>query len=129
MPSYKTIYIVDDDPDDIFLIQQAITELQLDVQVLTALNGMQLVKNLNPDTGNCLVLIDMNMPVMNGIETLEALYAEDRFRNIRSILMSTSNAAELSRLALNAGAMKFICKPCHYDGYLRLLKEIYDKCF
>lgn len=129
MATQKTIYIVDDDEDDLFLMQEAISDLKLDLVVRPARNGSELMQILDKNIEPALILIDVNMPVMNGIEALNAVYADPDCRHIRSILMSTSNAAELHSQALNSGAMKFICKPPHYDGFLALMTEVYHKCF
>lgn len=125
----KTIFIVDDDEDDLFLLQQAVVELKLNINVYYAYNGSQLLKMLNKEIENALILIDMNMPVMNGVETLRTVYADPDLIHLRSILMSTSDSPELKKMALEAGAMHFICKPSHFDGYLKLMKDIVYKCF
>lgn len=66
------------------------------------------------------------MPVMNGIETLRAIYANPELKHLPSILITTSDSPELKKVALDAGAMQFICKPTHYDGYIKLMKQIYQ---
>lgn len=129
MATQKTIYIVDDDEDDLFLMQEAISDLKLDLDVRPARNGSELMQILDKYIKPALILIDVNMPVMNGIEALNAVYADPDCRHIRSILMSTSNADDLKELALNSGAMKFICKPIHYNGYVELMNDVYHKCF
>lgn len=129
MATTKTFYIVDDDEDDLFLFSKAIEELGVDVNVFCAYNGSELLKMLNQEIDNALILIDMNMPIMNGVETLKAIYADPNLKHLRSILISTSDNEALKRLALESGAMQFICKPTRYDDYLKLIKNIYYKCF
>ncbi|WP_171037988.1 response regulator [Dyadobacter luticola] len=125
----KSIYIVDDDEDDIFLIRQAISELKLDVAVFQASNGRDLLDILDKNKQNALILIDMNMPIMNGIETLNAIYADPDFQHFRSILVSTSDAEKLRELALRSGASEFLSKPVYYQGYIKMVAEIFFKYF
>lgn len=129
MKTTKTLYIVDDDPDDIFLLQHAVSESKLDINVHCAGNGHELLNILDKNVQRGLLLVDMNMPVMNGMETLQAIYADPDFRHFRSILISTSDKENMKKIALDSGAMKFICKPSHFDEYLQLICDIYHKCF
>lgn len=125
----KTIFLVDDDPDVLCLLQEGINESGLDFNVFQAFNGHQLIGLLTEDIRNVVILIDMNMPLLTGTETLKAIYADPAFQHVRSILMSTSDNTELKNEALNSGAMKFLCKPTHYQGYVSLVNDIYNKCF
>jgi CheY-like chemotaxis protein len=129
MSAEKTIYIVDDDDDDLLIMKEAMADLQFDIDVRYASNGQELLNILDKDVKNALILIDMNMPVMNGIEALRAVYTDPECSHLRSILMSTSNSDELIRLALNSGAMKVIHKPTVYAEYIALIREIVSKCF
>jgi len=127
MKSIKTIYLVDDDEDDLFLLQEAISELKLDVRVNTSLNGKDLLGLLNKDVKYALVLMDVNMPVMNGIETLRTIQQDPDLNHIRSIIMSTYNSEDLKKQALGYGAIQFVAKPPLYSGYLKLIEEIFSK--
>lgn len=128
MKPQKTIFLVDDDEDDLFLMGQAIADLKLEVNICYAFNGKQLLGMLEKHVEQALILIDMNMPMMNGIETLRAIYADPDLKHLPSVLISTSDDPELKRIALEAGATQFICKPHHYEGYIKLVKQIYQ-CF
>lgn len=125
----KTIFIVDDDPDDVFLMREAITQSGLNFNVFQASNGCQLLEMLSEDLRDVLILIDMNMPLLNGVETLKAIYANPALQHVRSILISTSDSAELKKEALNSGAMRFIRKPNRFEEYVSLMRDLYYKCF
>ncbi|WP_138485250.1 response regulator [Dyadobacter bucti] len=129
MDTTKTIYIVDDDEDDMLVIREAIADLNLTANVYFAYNGSQLLEMLSKEVENGLILVDMNMPGMNGIEILQTVYANPDFKHLRSILTSTSSSTELKQRALESGAMQFICKPSKYDGYIKLMNDIFYKCF
>lgn len=122
----KTIYIVDDDEDDIFIIREAIADLKISVRIYQASNGREL---LDKNVEDALILMDMNMPLLNGVETLRAIYTNPDFKHLRSILISTSDSFELEKSALDAGAMKFLRKPHTFDGYIKLINEISNNYF
>ena len=126
MNKKKTIFLVDDDEDDLFLMGEVISDLKMEINVLYAHNGQELLGMLKNEIKDALILIDMNMPMMNGIETLRALYADPSLTHLPSILLSTSDSEQLKKSALEAGAMQFICKPFQYQEYLKLMKEIYQ---
>lgn len=78
MPQIRSILLVDDDETTNFLNQALIKRAQLTDQVLVATNGLEALRILHdtctPTSTHCpaLILLDVNMPVMNGIEFLEA---------------------------------------------------------
>lgn len=127
--SQKTIYIVDDDEDDVFIIREAIADLKIAVRIYYASNGRELLNMLDENVEDALILVDMNMPLLNGVETLRAIYSNPDLRHLRSILISTSNSSALEKLALEAGALKFINKPHTFGGYVQLLKDISNNYF
>lgn len=129
MANIKTIYLVDDDDDDLLIMQEAIAELKLNVNIHISSNGRQLLDLLDKKICDALILIDMNMPIMNGIETLTAIYSNPDLKHIRSILISTSDDTGLRQQAMACGAMQVIRKPVQFDDYLALMQDIFNKCF
>lgn len=73
MSEINTLYIVDHDEDDLFVIREAISDLKISAQVHYASNGRELLEMLSKDARDALILVDMNMPLLNGVETLEAI--------------------------------------------------------
>jgi CheY-like chemotaxis protein len=128
--SYTILYI-DDDFDDLELISEAFLHYTSDIKVIQAYNGklgidllerMELSNHLP-----CLIILDINMPVMDGKETLKLLKTTDRFKNIPVIVFSTSKGEKDKQFAEKWGA-DFIPKPVSYKNLEGLVKEFVERC-
>ena len=101
------VLIVDDQPEFRELAREILEcDTRLDVvgEAPEAFAAMALVEDLRPDV----VLIDFDMPVMNGLEAIERI--RDRFPAVRTVLVSIHEETEYRALALKAGAIDFINK-------------------
>ena len=67
------------------------------------------------------ILLDWNMPVLDGLETLKALRAESKWSHIKVIMMTTENKDEKIQLALECGADEYIMKPLTKEVLLEKL--------
>lgn len=111
----KRILLVDDDPDFVWILKE---QLEADgFVVVTAMNGREALERLwatDPD----MVLLDLHMPVMNGLglEVLRAI--RQATQPVPVITMTASTMQELAALSLKAGAFACLLKPFDY----RLLK-------
>lgn len=110
-----TILLVEDDDLDIISVQRSLKKLDSEYELLTAYNGIEALHLLNhltalPDV----ILLDLNMPKMNGIEFLSALRANEHLRDIRVFVMTTSSENTDRRLAENLGISGYIIKPLNY---------------
>jgi CheY-like chemotaxis protein len=109
-----SILYADDDPDDLVIVEDAFKRYAENIELITACDGVeaiQYLKSLSPlDPAPCLIILDINMPRMNGKETLKELRTMDRFKNIPTVLFTTSSLPDDREFALkyNAG---FITKP------------------
>ena len=118
----KTVYLVDDDQDDRYLIRQAIQQTGVQVEVIEAENGLELLHLIqqNDKLSPALILLDMNMPKMNGLETTLALKANATTLNIPVVMISTSSNQSLIESAYQAGINSFITKPSSFQEFTRL---------
>ncbi|WP_169739244.1 response regulator [Dyadobacter crusticola] len=127
----KTIYLADDDEDDRMLIRDAIERVIRDVNVIEVSNGEKLVELITSQEkfdGPVLILMDMNMPRRNGLETLPLLKADVRAQHIPILMMSTTSTNELVTRAYEAGINAYIVKPVTELEYTHLAQSI-DVCF
>src|SRR5947209_5453969 len=97
MNSYsKNILYVDDDPDDIAILKDAIETLDTEHHLVTACNGnnaLEVLQQMNQDGElPCLIVLDINMPCRDGKETLIALQQENKLAAIPIVLFSTSSS-------------------------------------
>ncbi|WP_315815152.1 response regulator [Paraflavitalea speifideaquila] len=110
----KTILLVDDDSEDQFLMQEAFSDNGIGDSLLFADNGesaIELLQQLPTQQLPSLIVMDLNMPRMNGRETLSFLKQHPRFHTIPVIIFSTSvNDLERTRCK-EIGAAAYITKP------------------
>jgi two-component system, response regulator len=121
------VLLVEDDDDHVFLVGRALADLDgAVVAVEVAADGEQALERLARarfDAG-CLpqlVLLDLKMPRMGGLEVLRHLRADERTRDLPVVVLTSSEHLEDREEALRLGATWFVCKPT--DGR-RLRAEI-----
>ncbi|CAG5074795.1 Regulator of RpoS [Dyadobacter sp. CECT 9623] len=126
----KKIYLVDDDEDDRMFARQALESVTKDIEIVELTDGNQLLvvleKNLCTDPS--LVLMDMNMPLVNGMEALSALKSRDEWRHIPVVLFSTSENQNTVKQAYQQGVNAYMVKPSTFEGYIQMAHTV-NLCF
>ena len=128
-----TILMADDDPDDRELTREAFVESRIVNDLRFVEDGEELLDYLNrrgkytdpessPRPG--LILLDLNMPRMDGREALRAIKADPKFRPIRVVIMTTSKAEEDILRAYDLSAASYITKPVTFDGLIDVIKTL-----
>ena len=129
--SFKIVLCADDDPDDRELLAIAINELDPTYKVLTALNGedaLEKLAELNSIGQNpCLVILDMNMPVMNGKETLEIMKTHSHWYNLPVAIFTTSPREMYADIALKYD-VHIITKPAKYANMMQEVSQLLSFC-
>lgn len=123
MTTAKILY-ADDDSDDRFLLNESIVSSGLHADLVYVTNGQEAISYIehSQDALPDLVILDLNMPKMNGRETLSYLKTHPRFRTIPVIILSTSeNQRDMDACAAQ-GAVSYFVKPQHAEGYARIVK-------
>jgi two-component system response regulator len=120
-----TILLVDDDPDCRMLIRDAINECKVSNDVYECANGKEAMDFLNrrgkyasaPRPG--LIYLDLEMPQMNGQETLKAIRANPDLRDIPVVMMTgVADENEMKTAAAN-GANSYTLKPANVEQFIR----------
>jgi CheY-like chemotaxis protein len=128
----KKILLVDDDREDQSIINDALHLLVPDDMLWLAENGEHALEVLETHYKNqqlpCLIVLDLNMPKMNGTQTLVKLKADERFRNIPVIIYSTSINPLEKEKCLQIGAHSYITKPVSYNEGLETAKVFLQFC-
>ena len=122
--SKYTVLIVDDIPVNIILLKTMLA--RTNVKILTAVNGQEaldLVRSLKPHV----VLLDIQMPVMNGLEVLKEIKSDPKLKDIAVIMVSAYTSAEDIEQSMNLGASGFIKKPVIMDILLSNVTAALDK--
>ena len=128
-----TILMADDDPDDRQLTRKAFEESRLANDLRFVENGEELLDYLNrrgkfadpatsPRPG--LILLDLNMPRMDGREALKEIRGDPRFRPIRVVIMTTSKAEEDIVKSYHLSAASYITKPVTFEGLLEVVRAL-----
>jgi len=129
-PMSKKILLVDDDAEDREIIKDALGDLGYHSVIDFEENGERAISFLEKayDAGALpsMVVLDLNMPRMNGTQTLRYIKKDDRFKNIPVVIYSTSlnNIERDECLAL--GAHSYVIKPVTYRDTVATAKKFYD---
>ncbi|MCE7042854.1 response regulator [Dyadobacter sp. CY312] len=127
----KTIYPADDDKDDRMFIRMAMEQEISDVRILELSSGDLLIDALEQEKATntpAVIIMDMNMPRMNGLETLSYLKSNTSYKHIPVVMLSTTSDEYLVRDSYNRGVNAFIEKPIFHQDFARLVQAI-DVCF
>lgn len=128
--NHKVLY-ADDDPDDLMLVQEAFTKYATNVEVILKKSGFEAINYLfslsNVETIPCLIILDINMPGMNGKEALRKIREHERFSNVPAVLFSTSSFFADRDFAEENGA-GFITKPLNQAQMERIAEEFINHC-
>ena len=124
------ILLVEDNPADIRLTQEALKELQVQHRLQVAEDGIAALKYLTavfedhlgsrPD----IILLDLNLPRMNGLEVLAVIKASEQMKTIPVIVMSSSAAHEDIARAYRLNANCYTQKPMDIDQFFKVMKNI-----
>lgn len=115
-----SILVVDDSASDRLLIEH----LLRGYSVLTASDGLEAMRQIDEHEDISLIILDLNMPVMNGFEVLKALRSDERYKKLRTIILTNYNEIENEIEGLRLGAVDYIRKPIHMDS-LRIRVNIH----
>ena len=130
-----TILMADDDPDDFFLVKDALKESGLPGDVQLVADGEELMDylyrrgkffNLENMPLPCLILLDLNMPKKDGLEALTEIKKDPHFRRIPIVVFTTSGSEDDIFCSYELGASSFITKPTSFDELVEVLKKLGD---
>jgi len=121
--NYKNILQIDDDTDDCELFLEALQSVS--TALYTSINDpVDALKRLvHSEIVPDVIFLDLNMPVMSGMEFLAEIKKKDIIKNIPVIIFSTSQFDEIKRQAKNHGAHDFISKPSDFNELKRILSQ------
>ncbi|CAG5067865.1 Chemotaxis protein CheY [Dyadobacter sp. CECT 9623] len=129
MKNGQTVHLGDDDEDDRMLIKDALEEANPNVTVVEAEDGRELIDNVknSKDLSQTVVVVDMNMPKMNGVEAIKEIKSDPELVDLPTVMLSTSDNPELKKRAIAAGADDFFVKPNTFKALLDIARGIVNK--
>lgn len=129
--SKSIVLYADDDTDDIELVRDAFAQHASNVELVTFSNGVEALAFLNRltplDPSPCLIILDINMPLLDGKEVLSRLKGMKPFEAVPAILFSTSSQRADREFANRFGA-GFITKPLSAHQMETIIEEFIEHC-
>lgn len=118
-------FLIEDDIDDQEIFLSALTAISPTLTCSTAFNGKEAFEKLafgeiKPE----LIFLDLNMPLMNGHEFLNALKHHEKICDIPVVILSTSSDSFSVEQSLNAGAVEFITKPDRFAAWEEVIRNV-----
>ncbi|MFJ1747730.1 MULTISPECIES: response regulator [unclassified Streptomyces] len=120
------VLLVEDDPADALLIEEALQEHGMARSITQAEDGLAALEYLR-DTANPhpdLIVLDLNMPRMNGRELLTVLKDDPQLLTIPVVVLTTSGAPDDVRSAYHQHANAYVVKPLDLDDFIRTVRSI-----
>lgn len=125
----KPILLVEDDQIDMMTVKRAFTELHVTNRLVHVENGEEALAYLNDPANDrpCLILLDLNMPVMGGIEFLRVardVNADPQIKRIPVVVLTTSEEQQDKLESFNMGVAGYIRKPVDYQRFVETMRTI-----
>jgi two-component system, chemotaxis family, response regulator Rcp1 len=127
-----TVLLVEDSPGDVRLTREALKEANPGIKLSVVSDGVEAMSFLHQDDEHRdaprpdLILLDLNLPLMDGREVLTKIKEDDTLKTIPTIILTTSEAeADISR-SYELQANSYLCKPVQLDKFESLVKSIND---
>jgi CheY-like chemotaxis protein len=121
----RTILLVEDNAGDVRLTREALTEAEVDVDLVAVPDGEQALDFLRGDDEPPeLILLDLNLPKKNGLEVLEEIKADPDLRRVPVIMLTTSSSARDIAACYDRGVNCYVVKPLELDDFTALIGAI-----
>jgi CheY-like chemotaxis protein len=122
----KPILLVEDDQVDAMTVQRALKELHVTNPLSHVENGEAALHHLR-DAANerpCIILLDLNMPIMNGIEFLQVVKHDPELKRIPVVVLTTSEEQQDKVNSFDLGVAGYMAKPVDYRQFVEVLRTI-----
>ena len=121
-----TFLLVEDDEVDIMNVKRAFKKNHLSNTLFVAKNGLEALDILRSDTIKYprAVLLDINMPKMNGLEFLHEVRNDEKLKDLVVFVLTTSNDDRDKIDAYNYNVAGYIVKPVSFDKFLEAIKSL-----
>ncbi|MDT4329969.1 response regulator [Methylomonas sp. MED-D] len=120
------ILLVEDDSVDAMTVKRALKELHVSNPLTHVENGEEALAHLQDASQEqpCLILLDLNMPVMNGIEFLHAVKSLPELKRIPVVALTTSDEQEDKVESFELGVAGYMRKPVEYQQFVEIVRAI-----
>lgn len=124
------VLLIEDNPGDVRLTREALKEAKITINLSVASDGLEAMKMLRQEAPYSsqpipdLVLLDLNMPKMDGREVLRLIKTDDNLKRIPVVVLTTSAAEKDILQAYGLHANCYITKPVELDQFMEIVKSI-----
>jgi CheY-like chemotaxis protein len=124
MKNIKPVLLVEDDSVDAMTVSRAFKELKVANQLVVRLNGEEALDYLrgNGNEKPCVILLDLNMPRMNGIEFLKVAKADKDMKKIPVVVLTTSKEDQDKVDSFELSVAGYIVKPVDYIKFVEAMR-------
>ena len=127
----KFILVGEDDIDDQEFLKEIFAAIDNSFELFFVNNGVQVLselENLEDKNLPCLIVLDYNMPGLNGAEILKELKRNSRYNRIPKIIWSTSRSNTYKDICLSLGATDYVVKPSNVNGLTQTAQYMLSFC-
>ena len=126
MQNSKPILLVEDDSIDVMTVKRAFRDIEVKSELVPTGDGEEALAYLRDDgnTKPSVILLDLNMPKMNGTEFLKIIKADDGLKKIPVIVLTTSNSEQDIDKSFELGAAGYMVKSVDYKRFMEIIKTI-----
>ncbi len=121
-----TILLVEDDAIEVIKFNRSIAKLGQLHQVIEANNGEEALGYLETNDLPDLLLLDLNMPKMNGLEFLKMLRNSEHLKYLPAVILTTSVNEKDLKTAYSLGVAGYMVKPLKYEDYVTKIAALLD---
>ena len=122
----KPILLVEDDQVDTMTVKRALKEIHVTNPLVHLENGEEAIHYLRDAEREkpCIILLDLNMPIMNGIEFLQVVKHDDQLKRIPVVVLTTSEEQQDKVNSFNLGVAGYMAKPVDYRQFVEVMRSI-----
>jgi CheY-like chemotaxis protein len=128
----KRILLVDDSENDVILIKSALEEAHFGNEIVVAEDGEEALdflykkgKYTDYHGGDPIfILLDIKMPLMDGIEVLKVIRSDAAFNKVPVIMLTSSNDQHDLQVCYDNGANSFVVKPVNINDFIKMVKDL-----
>jgi len=126
MRSSKPILLVEHYRLDTMTVKRALKDLKVTNQLICTINGEEALAYLRNDSNKkpCVILLDLNMPKMNGVEFLKTAKADKELKKIPVVVLTTSEEEQDVVESFNLGVAGYIVKPTNYKKFVEAIRAV-----
>lgn len=123
------VMLVEDNPEDVAFTKRVLKHNRLDEDLVLAANGVQALEALEKKACEGilpnLILLDINLPDISGIELLTRIKKDPRFASIPVVILTGSNEDEDIQRSYDLGASSYLVKPIFNDALMLVIDKLF----